>query len=276
MKKILVPCDFSEVSYNASLYALHMAAALKKEVIFLHVFHIPVIDPNMPPEMVDDMIEEAQKSARKELEQFKERLQERIATLAVVVRFELKIGFVVEEIIQRAGELDLFMIIMGTHGASGLKRILGSNTALVSEKCKSPVLAVPEEAQYTGISHIVYATDLKSEDYQYIDQLLYISSRFSARITLLHVSKPGEEPDKVRIEDLKSYFWRELAMENIHFEIVTSDRVEEGIEGYLDAHEADILAMLKQRRNIIERIFNPSLTKRMTFHPKIPILTFHG
>lgn len=276
MKKILVPCDFSEISYNASVYAVQMAAALKKEVFFLHVFHIPVIDPNMAPEMVDDMIEEEQKTAHKELEKFKERLQVLITSLGVVAHFELKIGFTVEEIVKRASEMDLFMIIMGTRGASGLNRILGSNTSLVIEKCKSPVLAVPEKAHYAGISHIVYATDLKSEDYQYIDQLLYISSRFSARITLLHVSKPGEVPDKERVEELKTYFWRDLAMENIQFEIVINEHVEEGIEDYLESHGADILAMLKHRRNIIERIFNPSITKRMTFHPKFPILIFHG
>ncbi len=275
MKKILVPTDFSDISYNAALYALHLAEKLRAELYFLNVFHVPVIDPNMPPEMVDDMIEEARKSARKDLDEFKRKINGELSQMGLVAHFEMKMGFVVEEILLAAKEKDIKMIVMGTLGASGIKKILGSNTALVIEKCKRPVLAVPAEAKYHPIQNIVYATDLKTDDYLYIDQLLRLCTQLSARLTLLHVSKPGEEPDSKRLEDIKIYFWRELAMENIQLEIIENETVESGIEYYIKNHPVDILAMLKHRKNIIERILHPSMTKRMAFHPLVPVLVFH-
>jgi nucleotide-binding universal stress UspA family protein len=276
MNDILIPTDFSDCALNASIYGIHLAKALDKDIKFMHVYHIPSIDPNMPPEMVDEMVTEDEKRSQEEFEVFKSKLQPYLKDVTTMVRYNLRQGFAVDEIARSAKELNATMVVMGTHGASGIKQILGSNAANVIERCSFPVMAIPEEARYEGINDIVYATDLKTDDHQYIDQLLFLADRMSARITLLHISKPGDEPNEVQLENIKTYFWKELAMEHIDFDVISDKDAEKAIEGYLDANPCDLLALLTRRRNIIERVFKKSLTRRLAFHPHTPLLAFHS
>jgi hypothetical protein len=79
----------------------------------------------------------------------------------------VKIGDPIDEIIDAAQKCKSQLIVMGTHGASGLKRILfGSNTSNVISKSNIPVLAIPQRYRFKKINSIVYATDLNNTLYE--------------------------------------------------------------------------------------------------------------
>jgi nucleotide-binding universal stress UspA family protein len=50
----------------------------------------------------------------------------------------------------------------------------------------------------------------------------------------------------------------------------------QGLEDYIDEKDIDMIALTTHKRGIIEKLFNPSLAKRMLFHTNIPLLVFHS
>ncbi len=141
---ILHPTDFSQNSESA----FHMACALARDygarLALLHVRPLPTLAYGefgaLPPEAADH------------LEELKERLARMQPTdLPVVDRYVVE-GEIAWEILHLAKELKCDLIVMGTHGRTGLGRLLmGSVAELVVRKAGCPVLTVknplPEEAK---------------------------------------------------------------------------------------------------------------------------------
>jgi len=141
IKSILFPTDFSEGASQALKYATDMA---KKYGAKLHIVHI-IYDIAkasgwyVPHRSVDEMYKEIQDGAKKELEKFG---VEELSGLKNLERSVLT-GVPHEEIMNFAKKNKIDLIIMGTHGRSGIDRILfGSTAAQVVRYAPCPVLTV--------------------------------------------------------------------------------------------------------------------------------------
>jgi nucleotide-binding universal stress UspA family protein len=135
-KTILVPFDFSEPSHAAIDKALEIAAQ-SSQVHVLHVLppFVPLAPEGIPIEWSDDRlrIEQAQKHLEKELED--RRYQ------GVVC--EVLIGDPGTECADRAERLNADLIVVPSHGKSGLTRfLLGSVTERIVRLSKRPVLVL--------------------------------------------------------------------------------------------------------------------------------------
>lgn len=132
---ILIPTDFSEVSFSTAKYGLGWATLLNSNVTLLHV--VPR-DPNVIYPLYLETEEEWKKSAEKELVNFAKSLkfskEEKLKT-------KVRVGVPYSEIIKEAEKENANMIIMGTHGRKGLPRIaLGSVAERVVQMAPCPVL----------------------------------------------------------------------------------------------------------------------------------------
>lgn len=272
MKKLIVPVDFSECAQNAATYALGLAQKLYAEVHLLHVLSVPVIDPHMPPDMAENMMVEGENIAKDKLEQL---IQDLHKTYDVPIKTHLRQGFFLAELEAFVDQSNPNYVIMGTQGATGLKTLVGSNTSHAIERMRVPILAIPATAHFAPIKSIVYATDLVADDYQYLDQLLSLAQHFDATITCLHVCSKEHEIDEVQLEDLKTYYAVEMRNKSLQFATIEEDDVIEGLDNYLEKEQVDLLAMLTHRRNLLERIFHKSVTRKMAIHTHLPLLAFH-
>lgn len=279
MKVILVPSDFSACANNAYLYACQIAQKLNAKILLTHVFHVPVIDPNIPADMIENMISNMRLSSLKNFQVADQYVKDKMGKESfnkLLVEHLLRQGFAVAEIEELANEIAPDLIIMGTQGASGIKKIIGSNASSLINRSHIPVLVVPEDATFTGIENILYASDFSQGEYKMIDQLLQFAKIFSAKIICLHVHRKNELIHEVRLQELKDYFNNELQMRYIEFAFVENDHVLEGISNYLDNNPFDMLAMLTHHRGFFEKIFHRSLTRKMAFHATTPLLAFHN
>jgi nucleotide-binding universal stress UspA family protein len=59
-------------------------------------------------------------------------------------------------------------------------------------------------------------------------------------------------------------------------QIVEGDDVLNELEKYIHENGVDILSLTTHKRNMITRIFNPSIARKMVFHLKTPLLVFHA
>ncbi len=63
--------------------------------------------------------------------------------------------------------------------------------------------------------------------------------------------------------------------DKIDLELVKEENVLEGINDYINSNDVDVLAMAIRKRSLLDKIFNRSLTKKMAYHTKIPLLALH-
>ncbi len=144
LERILVPTDFSECSVRARSYACELAKRFNSE---LHLFHVavPVTAPGYMGTIPESLLE-PEEAARAELEKWNDPDYEQVKG---VVR-EVAIGTPFVEIVHYAREQDIDLIVIGTHGRSGISHaLLGSVTEKVVRKAACPVLSVrPEGHQF--------------------------------------------------------------------------------------------------------------------------------
>lgn len=140
--KILLCTDFSENSESAQKYALEYAKALGSQVIVLHVVDlwagVPTYDEGVYV-YVKEAVGRLEETAKSRLEALKESCSSagaNITTLCVT-------GIPAEEIVRTAEERGAGLIVMGTHGWTGLKHVLlGSVAEKVLRTAGIPVMVV--------------------------------------------------------------------------------------------------------------------------------------
>lgn len=142
IKGILVPIDFSRPSEKALEYAVPLAAKFEATITLIHVVE-PRIYPEdvvMPPELEDIHISMLKKT-RERLEALRqEKINPRVPSKAVV-----QMGIPYQQISAAAEALETDLIIIATHGYSGLKHFfLGSTAERVVRHAPCPVLTVRE------------------------------------------------------------------------------------------------------------------------------------
>jgi nucleotide-binding universal stress UspA family protein len=140
IKKILYPTDFSECSERALSYAISLAKMYKAKIDIIHVIHNVADISNEEPFIPFDTIEHEKVTAMSKrlklfcIEHFKGDVEYKI---------HISEGVPFKEIIKAARELESDIIVMGTHGYSGLTHLLlGSTAEKVVRESPVPVLTV--------------------------------------------------------------------------------------------------------------------------------------
>ena len=143
LKKILCPTDFSENSEHALKYALMLAALSQAELILLHAVE-PLIYPQSS-ELFEPIVDEVALTMKMEAA-FQKQLEEQVENLKdqySKITGKLVTGNTFLEIIQAARDEQADMIVMGTHGRTGMAHVLiGSVAEKVVREAPCPVLTV--------------------------------------------------------------------------------------------------------------------------------------
>jgi nucleotide-binding universal stress UspA family protein len=145
--KILVPIDGSEPSFHAAHIASNIANKFNSEIIVLYV----VVSPSkseyanltglVTPKQIDMIIENAKKQARHWFNRIEDVIKEKNPNIKVSTKVILTGVAVYGEIIQYAGQENIDLIVIGTRGRSGVKKILlGSTASGVVTYADCPVL----------------------------------------------------------------------------------------------------------------------------------------
>ncbi len=140
-KNILVPTDFSKGAEVALDYALELAGKVGGKVHLLHAYMIPAFPEDGG--VLRQLVTEMETVAEKTLDQ----LAEKRRSTGALGQLLVKVGDAREQIIQCAVDLQVDLLVMGTHGRRGLKRMfLGSVAEAVLRMAPCPVLVVPLRA----------------------------------------------------------------------------------------------------------------------------------
>ena len=145
MQKILCAVDFSEGSPRVAEYAATLATAVKAEILCLYIAPslAEYVGFNVPQAALDTFIGDVVTSAETTMHDFVEAHFKGLPARGLVLA-----GYPAEEILKAAAEQHADMIIMGTHGRTGIDRIIfGSVAEKVVKAADCPVLTIkPRDA----------------------------------------------------------------------------------------------------------------------------------
>ncbi|MGD9808048.1 MAG: universal stress protein [Deferribacterales bacterium] len=140
--KILYPTDFSDPSACALYYAAEMAKKFDAELVMMHVLldESQMVSFYLPQLTVQNLSKDMEDGAKAKMVEFVEntRALEGIEYSTVMVK-----GIADDEIIKYAKENGIDMIVLGTHGRTGLEHVIfGSTAEKVVRSAPCPVLTV--------------------------------------------------------------------------------------------------------------------------------------
>jgi nucleotide-binding universal stress UspA family protein len=272
MVNILVPTDFSQLSKSALKYAIKIANRLDGNVTVLHVMTMTRALRLSMMEKIRSSEHNMMDSAEAELEVMIKTIAEQYKATTPVRHQVVRGSYFPSTLLREARRLRSGLIVMGTRGASGFaKAVLGSNTNSVIEVSHVPVLAVPEKADFKGFRNVVYASDLRNLEEE-LEILIRYIERFGSTIHLIHIVPPGNHVDVIeaKIEDvLKRFHYK-----NIITLVLVDNDVESALDQYVEVSKADVLAMFTHEISFVEKVFDKSMTRKMAFHSRVPLLAF--
>lgn len=272
MKNILIPIDFSEYSENALYVAASVARKVKADLHLVHTLN-----------MADSMLLDGEDDAIKAAPYIKAMENKFIEYIKKPYLDDIKVSFSVrqktvhQEIKEIIEEIDANMIIMGSHGASGLQEFfIGTNTQKVVRNSKIPVMVIKSKMEGFHIEKAVFACDFTPENVKSYKQAKTLFEKLEIQMKLLYVNTPDNFKSTTRInERIKAFF--ELTNETNNqpkVEVFSDFNVEDGIMKYCEQENASFIGIPTHGRKGLSHIFTGSIGEHIVNHSKYPVITF--
>jgi nucleotide-binding universal stress UspA family protein len=275
MKTILVPTDFSKLSKVAVSYAIGLAKVIDAKVIVLSVLHSGATPQALKSwkKFEEEMIDTAQGDAEQLMGEFKTEKGK------VDIWYQSVLGFpVVDKIDEFAVKNKVDLIVMGSKGATGLKKIMmGSNAAALIDKSSVPVIVVPGNTKFRPIKKLVYATDVQNFPKE-LKVVGGFAQWLNASVEVLHIMPVPTGKNEKKGEDAS--ISREKLIEmarypKIHLHVVRDNNVAEGVDDFVAREKADLLAMFTHRLDFKEKLLGKSVTRELALSNNVPLLAFN-
>jgi len=171
------------------------------------------------------------------------------------------------------------LVIVGTHGSSGLSTLLlGNHSRMMIDEINKPLLLVPPAAVISLVKKIAFATDFENpeKDMECIHKLINLAKPLNAEILITHIY--NEEYRAATFQRVIDQFMVKVAdtanYSNIYYREVKARPSVSGLDWLCEYGSIDILAMVHRSHNFIDSLFRGSQTQKMANHIPIPLLVF--
>jgi nucleotide-binding universal stress UspA family protein len=275
MKRILVPCDFSEPAIEAYKFALDLATASEGEVLVLKAIDLPImlaggfdVQPyTFDPSILKDLEDDAKKKyAEMKKKQGQLRAQE---------TFHVKVGAVTPMIRNFIDNQKIDLVIMGTHGSTGLNEYLyGSNTERVVRFSPVPVLAIRKAPAISSVKKIAFPSTLSLDQTELVSKVKSLQDFFGASLHLLWVNTPAFFRRNQEVNVLLKEFVIHFKLKDYTLNIRNDISEQEGIVAFANEINADIVAMATHGRRGLAHLLTSSIAEDVVNHVQCPIWTY--
>ena len=254
IKKILVPVDFSATSEAALRYVTGLITKSEDtQVTLLHVCSSVL-----------------SQEERAKLQQKLSAMVEQWADQIPASSQQIETGNLVETIVKVQQLTGSDLIVMGTQGSQD--QDLETRTSQLVLEADCPVLVIPDQVKEFSLKNIALALGENIIDNSGGLQALHDLARtFDATVHVLTINRNGESPSiKAENQEVLEYYLESLLY--FHAFPQNSD-IEIGISDYLEANDIDMLAILPRNHAKTTKPSEGRLTKLLTMHTTVPLLT---
>ena len=293
INQILVPTDFSDNAQHAVDYAVDLAKRCSAK---LHLLHTPVVPTYLlmdlsyspGPEAVTRILNDSQEALDAQAKA--------IADAGVELFTAIREGTVHEVIRDYAKEHDVDLVVVGTHGRTGVSKLMyGSVTERVIKTVHTPILVVPPGGHEKPPTSIVISYDFSGPAKRAAEVARAIHGVFGGSLHLVHSyldvwgeytdrgAVVGEAAEKRRealrlglqemLEaDSKEIF--SMAPQNVQTHLVTGDPAG-GILQVAEDVDATLICAGTTGKSGIERLLIGSVARRLLHDSQVPLLLTH-
>ncbi|WP_420321506.1 universal stress protein [Flagellimonas sp.] len=256
--KILVPFDFSEASINALEYVFNFVGPNREVDIYaLYVSAMPMSQSEMDALKGDfgKMVDSFKKKTKKP------------------PIFISNTGKVIESILSAREEYYADLIMMGTMGDQVTDEAITNTSRLVLE-ANCPVISIPFGCNIKQPKDIALVMGKEEVDDKIVlKTLLDIARTFNSKVHVLTIYKESVYAEESVVESTESLL--EYYLEHFYEEhtFTKNQDVEQGILDYINKKNIDLLAILPRNHARMSTPSEGRLTKLLTLHSEIPVLT---
>jgi nucleotide-binding universal stress UspA family protein len=274
MKKILVPCDFSKPSINAFRFALDVAASSGGTIHLINIIELPVLHDSVLMPVLDfeqALFDELKTKAEDQFKKITDKYKVEDTKIVTKVLF----GGVSRMINKYIEDNNIDIVVMGSHGASGLRELfIGSNAERLVRQCPVPVLVVKD--YYKGaVKDIVFPNTLDAEDQEdLVNRVKALQSFFKAKLHLVWINTPiNFTADHITRKRLTE-FAKTYGLKDYTINIFNHPDEETGILQFTKFIKGDLIALGTHGRKGIAHLVNGSLAEDLVNHTKGLVWTY--
>lgn len=292
IRSILVAQDFSVYGQTALRTGIWISRLLGAE---LHQLHVQELHPDLA-----DRPEEAQDTSEDELLRDLERFaQGELPDVPTIDPGEVEITSEIlrrisasEGILEYLDTHQLDLVITGTHGRRGLRRLLiGSVAEEMVQRAPVSVLTVGPEAARRRMKRILVPIDFSPHSQQALRYARRFGSALNAEVILLHVVEEALHPAfytsgvqsiynaepliEDKAEEKLETLWRRTSGPNLPHEVRATGPGQAAplITEFADEEDCDLIAMSTHGRTALESLFLGSVTRKVVRTAPVPVLT---
>jgi nucleotide-binding universal stress UspA family protein len=162
---IMVTWDFTEKSVYALEHAIQMSSMIKGEIAVIHIV-------KKEEEVHDAEIRMA------------DEVKKKFNDPSLVFSFIVRSGSIFHTIGELTTELNAVLVVMGTHGITGIQKLLGSWALKVIASSKAPFIVVQESPKPEAMKNIVLPVNYKRETKECVTWTHFFSRKFGTKFHL--------------------------------------------------------------------------------------------
>lgn len=274
MKRILIPTDFSGPSMDSLRFALDLAKKANAEIFVLHMIGLPFLPETtfgIQPRPIDPkLLTELEHKSTAAFQRLKRTLR-----TSVSLSFQTIHNHVVPGVLSFAVQNKIDLIVMSTHGASGLNEFFfGSTAEKIARFSPVPVISLQKQTSFRSIRNIVFPSTLELDQKPLMRDLKELQELFKAKLHILLVNTPSNfytdsQADK-KLEEFAKYY--ELRDYSLNFRSNQSER--SGILEFMNEIRGDLIAMPTHGRTGLARFLKGSIAESVLNRIDHPIWTW--
>ena len=271
MLKILVPTDFSPEAKNACLYAYEFARYTNSTLLLYHAIPLPIAVTDIPFEnfYLDEQQEINLLHDSFERLMLQHQLDPKMVEVKACISSNNNVSTGIQEAYKKH-QCD--MVIMGTHGASGISSvILGSNTASLIAHSRIPIIAVPYNYTFQPIYHLVYSSDLENLEEE-LSVIVPFAKVFQAVLEVFYFDYAGPDSEKLMLKAER--YINSLAYKNISLLVQKGNihlSVAENLKRQLNPANTQMLILYRSEHSWLDNLMMGSNTRKLVMEPSIPM-----
>ena len=276
IKRILIPTDFSETANLALEHAVKMARLLDSEITLLHVVSTFAFRVNLP-EMEFDETQEAKLAGvigsklNKIAEEISQKEGLKVSTL-------ITSGRIREEVVRVAEEIYADIIILGTHGVSGLREFfMGSNAFRIVSDAACPVLCIQESGHPVGFKNIVVPIDNSFYSREKLGLSIKLARLYDATIHICGLRSHDHNDEeinakfRIKMKQVDDF----LHEQDVEFTstILYCENIATATMEYAAEIKADLIIIMNEQEVNTTGFFMGPYAQQVVNHSKIPVLS---
>ncbi len=250
--------DFTAVADEAIQYALHLGKHVNTEIEVLH-------------------LADSKPAGMKALPKLEKAIQKFTVPSGVELKSAVRVGSIFEDIGKIAHKQGAQLIIMGTHGMSGMQRLFGSHAMKVITSTDIPFLIVQKQTPLKEIKNVLVPIDLTKESLQIVNNAGDIARMYDATVHVVGEKQTDDllsQQMKNRILIVKNQYEEREIKCTVEY-LTDSGSYQKKILKYCKENDIDIIAIAYHSESLLPQ-FDTFAQTLITNDLKLPCLVINS